>query len=226
MATAAAWSTRPLSCFPRRARCADAQAPVADRQRPTRRHHQRTEPQPGRERIDVQPKDGFFVAAFRQIVTERDIEIDEPVGVDRRLGRGLRPLRIIAAGISNGAGMAVTMACTHPRTYAVAFSVAGWVPLACIGAHVSLVAIGGTGDHIMGHHRAAGMVKSWLSHAVKCSGSPTTTTDMPTVITTWTSCSGDTFVRLIELDGVDHFWPDFNFFDASRELIRVATHGS
>jgi hypothetical protein len=78
----------------------------------------------------------------------------------------------------------------------------------------------------MGHHRAVGMVKRWLSNAVTCTNQPERSASVLAHITNWRHCTHGTFVRLVELDGVEHLWPDFNFFSATRELLSVATTGS
>ena len=135
---------------------------------------------------------------------------------------GLDPVRIIAAGVSNGAGMAVSVACKRPKVFSAAVSVAGWMPVSCRNTSVSLLAIGGTEDDVVGRDKPRQMAKTWRHFVVRCPDDPTKETKGAAHITTWRRCTSSTFVRLVVLDDIGHLWPRFEFYDATADIIRVA----
>ena len=135
---------------------------------------------------------------------------------------GLSPVRIITAGVSNGAGMAVSVACKRPKVFAVAVSVAGWMPVSCRNTAVSLVAIGGTKDDVVGRRKPKQMASTWRRFVVQCPNEPSEESDGPALVTTWRGCTSGTFVRLVVLDDVEHVWPRFDFYDATSDITAVA----
>ena len=152
--------------------------------------------------------------------------VDDMAYIDAALdavrSAGLTPVRIITAGVSNGAGMAVSVACKRPKVFAVAVSVAGWMPVSCRNTAVSLVAIGGTKDDVVGRRKPKQMASTWRRFVVHCPNSPTEESTGPAHLTTWRGCTAGTFVRLVVLDDIEHVWPRFDFYDASSDIIRVA----
>ena len=142
--------------------------------------------------------------------------------IDAVRAEGLSPVRIITAGVSNGAGMAVSVACKRPKTFSAAVSVAGWMPVSCRNTAVSLVAIGGTKDDVVGRHKPKQMASTWRRFVVQCPNDPSEESDGPAHITTWRRCTSGTFVRLVVLDDIEHVWPRFDFYDATGDIIRVA----
>jgi poly(3-hydroxybutyrate) depolymerase len=135
---------------------------------------------------------------------------------------GLSPVRIISAGVSNGAGMAVSVGCKRSHVFSAAVSVAGWMPVSCRNTTLSLVAIGGTKDDIVGRRKPRQMVTTWRRSVVHCPSDPDEETNGPAHITTWRGCTGNTFVRLVVLDDIEHLWPRFDYYDATLDIIKVA----
>lgn len=142
--------------------------------------------------------------------------------IDAVRAEGLSPVRIITAGVSNGAGMAVSVACKRPKTFSAAVSVAGWMPVSCRNTAVSLVAIGGTKDDVVGRRKPKQMASTWRRFVVQCPNEPSEESDGPAHVTTWRGCTSGTFVRLVVLDDIEHLWPRFDFYDATGDIIRVA----
>ena len=138
---------------------------------------------------------------------------------------GLDPVRVIAAGVSNGAGMAVSVACKRPGVFAAAVSVAGWMPVSCRNTAVSLVAIGGTADDVVGRDKPRQMATAWRRFVVRCPASARKEAIGDARISTWTGCTDGTFVRLVVLDGIDHVWPRFDYYDATADIVSVALGG-
>ncbi|MEI7992990.1 MAG: PHB depolymerase family esterase [Actinomycetota bacterium] len=152
--------------------------------------------------------------------------VDDMAYIDAALdavrATGLSPVRIITAGVSNGAGMAVSVACKRPKVFSAAVSVAGWMPVSCRNTSVSLLAIGGTEDDVVGRNKPKQMAKTWRQFVVRCPDDPTKETYGSAHITTWRRCTSSTFVRLVVLDDIGHLWPRFEFYDATADIIRVA----
>ena len=134
---------------------------------------------------------------------------------------GLTPSKYLAVGKSNGAGMAVAVGCHFPEIFSVVVSVAGWASTSCVRANLSLVAMGGTADIKLGAVPAAGIANTWLSNVLTCPGEPVIQKIELAKITTW-HCDGGNFVRLAQLDGVEHVWPTFWFYDAEDEILGIA----
>lgn len=135
---------------------------------------------------------------------------------------GARPTTIVSTGVSNGGGMAVQVACTMNDEFDGAVSVAGWSPVGCTGAGVSLLAIGGTKDDNLGAARAKSMASRWVRNVVTCTGAADRSEKGIATVTTWTDCGGRHRVRLVELAGVGHVWPRFDDYDASTDMVAFA----
>lgn len=152
--------------------------------------------------------------------------VDDMAYVDAALDAvralGLAPKRIISAGVSNGAGMAVSVGCKRSHVFSAAVSVAGWMPVSCRNATLSLVAIGGTKDDVVGRRKPRQMTTTWRRSVVRCPNKPDEVTNGPAHVTTWTGCTGGTFVRLVVLDDIEHLWPRFDYYDATLDIIKVA----
>lgn len=149
--------------------------------------------------------------------------VDTAIETVRRLG--LRPVRIVSTGVSNGAGMAVSTACKRPGVFAAAVSVAGWLPITCRDRSISLVAIAGTEDDVIGRRTAREMATTWRRTVVTCTNDVSTTRRGIATISTWSGCRDGTYVRLVLLDGIGHVWPRFADYDATEEIIAAATTG-
>jgi poly(3-hydroxybutyrate) depolymerase len=134
---------------------------------------------------------------------------------------GLRPRATIAVGMSNGAGMAVGAACRFPTMFDVVVSVAGWVPFTCHPMHTSLVTVGGSNDEVLGADVAAHNAATWRHAVLSCTSPGATVRFGSATITTWL-CADSTFVELVQLNGVGHVWPTYDFYDADEELLRLA----
>jgi polyhydroxybutyrate depolymerase len=132
---------------------------------------------------------------------------------------GARPVTLVAAGVSNGGGMAVEVACSMNDEFAGAVSVAGWSPVGCARAGVALLAIGGTKDVKLGAARARSMASTWVRNVVACTGSPDRVVNGIATVTTWTGCGGGRRVRLVELAGVGHVWPRLDDYDATADML-------
>lgn len=139
--------------------------------------------------------------------------------------RGLKPVRIVAAGVSNGAGMAVSTACKRSRVFTAAVSIGGWLPVTCRDRSVSLVAIAGTEDDVIGRQTARDMARMWRRTVVGCDGDATVVERGLATISTWSDCRDATYVRLVQLDGIGHEWPRLIDYDATDEIISAANGG-
>lgn len=137
--------------------------------------------------------------------------------------RGLHPRRVISAGVSNGAGMALTVACRRPRYFDGAISVAGWLPITCKPHKpMSVLAFGGTKDEIFAPSTPRSITSVWRTTVTECPDAPEVVRDTLRQITTWRQCRDNTIVRLAVLPGVPHVWPKYTFYDVDEEIITFA----
>jgi hypothetical protein len=58
-----------------------------------------------------------------------------------------------------------------------------------------------------------------------CPVPPEVTHDGRATVTAW-GCDKGTFTRLVQLAGVGHVWPKYDFFDADDEILRIAAGGT
>lgn len=135
---------------------------------------------------------------------------------------GVTSTTVLSAGVSNGGGMAVTAACKLPELFTGAVVVAGWAPVNCHAANQSLLVFGGSLDENLGSRRAAQTAQMWRTDVVQCPSEPVVEVNGMATITTWSGCSGDTEVRLVQLDGVPHVWPKFDVYDMDDDIILFA----
>lgn len=135
---------------------------------------------------------------------------------------GARPGTVVAAGVSNGGGMAVEVACSMNEEFDGAVSVAGWNPVGCTGGDIALLVIGGTEDAKLGAARARSMASSWVRNVVSCTGTPERIVEGIATVTSWTTCARGRLVRLVELAGVGHVWPRFDDYDATDDMLAFA----
>lgn len=135
---------------------------------------------------------------------------------------GARPASLVAAGVSNGGGMAVEVACTMNEEFDGAVSVAGWNPVGCTGGDVALLVIGGTEDAKLGAARARLMASTWVKRVVSCTGAPARIVEGIATVTSWTACARGRRVRLVELAGVGHVWPRLDDYDATEDMVSFA----
>lgn len=142
--------------------------------------------------------------------------------VEAALVTGLTPRRILSAGVSNGGGMAISVACRRPGIFAGAVSVAGWAPVECEAAALSLLVFGGSADESLGAVRATQVASMWRSSVVECPGEGVVDAVGIRTATTWSGCSGATTVRLVTLQGVPHVWPKFVDYDMDDDIILFA----
>lgn len=143
---------------------------------------------------------------------------------------GTDPKRVYVAGMSNGAMMALRVACQMPEVAAIA-AVSGGLPVQwkddCKPAHpISVLGIDGTADPIVpyggggvynnrnGDVLSAVDTLATFARADRCNESPLGDTPSPPVAdgtshedTRWLHCKGDAEVRLLTIDGGGHGWP-------------------
>lgn len=146
--------------------------------------------------------------------------------LDEIEARGLHPTRIVSAGVSNGAGMALTVACLRSSRFDAAVSVAGWLPVTCRTKRpVSLLAFGGTKDEVFPASMPKNIAGRWRRSATECPDAPERIKDELRQITTWRQCRNNTVVRLVSLPDVPHVWPKYTFYDMDEEIITMALDG-
>jgi poly(3-hydroxybutyrate) depolymerase len=138
---------------------------------------------------------------------------------------GLHPHITIAAGISNGAGMAIGASCRYPHRFDAVVAVAGWIPQGCAPARISLVTVGGTADEVLGATVAGHNASTWSRTVLACPDPPEVSRVGAATVTAW-RCADGTFVRLVQLAGVGHVWPTYDSYDADDEILRIATGGT
>jgi len=142
--------------------------------------------------------------------------------IDAARSAGLVPRRTLSAGVSNGGGMAISVACRRPDLFDAAVSVAGWAPIACDRLPLSLLVFGGSADESLGSARATQVATMWTTDVVSCPDPPTEETEGIRDTTTWSGCSDGTSVRLVRLDGVPHVWPKFADYDMDDDIVLFA----
>ena len=153
-------------------------------------------------------------------------EVDEypyiETAVAAALSFRLAPVRVIAVGVSNGAAMAIAAACTRPDLFEGVVSVAGWAPIICPRAALSMLAVGGTDDQVIGPDMPSEIVSMWRSDVTDCPNEPVDETYFARTTSTWSGCTGGTVVRTVALEGVAHVWPKFDFYDVDDDIVRFA----
>ena len=135
---------------------------------------------------------------------------------------GLTSTTVLSIGVSNGGGMAVTVACRLPELFTGAVVVAGWAGVPCPPAAQSLLVFGGSLDTRLGSARAARTANMWLTNVTSCPNEPVVETEGQRTTTTWAGCANGTVVRLVQLEGVPHVWPKFDFYDMDDDIILFA----
>ena len=135
--------------------------------------------------------------------------------------QGLSPQRIVVVGKSNGGGMAVGVGCALRKEVDVVVSASGFKGSGCSRAGASLVAIGGTKDAKLGAVEATNIANHWRSGPMKCAKKSTREKRKTATITTW-KCKNGKFVRLITIQGMDHYWPTWAHMSADEEVLRIA----
>jgi poly(3-hydroxybutyrate) depolymerase len=135
---------------------------------------------------------------------------------------GIVPRRVVSVGISNGAGMAITAACLRPNWFDGAISVAGWLPLNCARAPLSVLAFNGGKDPEFNGTYARTITGHWLKNVVDCPN-PAKSHNSGFVFTqTWSGCTGDSIVRLVILPDANHVWPKFTYYDIDTDILNMA----
>ena len=130
---------------------------------------------------------------------------------------GVNPDKVYATGMSNGAIMSYTLACTTD-IFAAIGPVAGTQLSACRSPHpTSVMAVHGTTDRLVPYGGGQGFsvingpsvpdVNAFWRNVDQC-GMPTATTDGP-VSTSTAACADHRGVVLITVDGGGHDWPPF-----------------
>jgi poly(3-hydroxybutyrate) depolymerase len=135
---------------------------------------------------------------------------------------GLTSATVLAIGVSNGGGMAVTAGCRLPELFTGVVVVAGWAPVPCHAAAQSLLVFGGSLDTKLGSAQAARTANMWRRDVTSCPNEPVVETVGRRTTTTWSGCANGTVVRLVQLEGVPHVWPKFDFYDMDDDIIRFA----
>lgn len=136
-------------------------------------------------------------------------------------GLGLSPQRVVVVGKSNGGGMAVGVGCALRKEVDVVVSASGFKGSGCAKAGSSLMAIGGTKDLKLGATEATNIANHWRSGPLACSKKPTRERRKTATITTW-RCKNGKFVRLVTIQGMDHYWPTWSHMSADEEVLRIA----
>jgi polyhydroxybutyrate depolymerase len=133
--------------------------------------------------------------------------------------------RIFAAGMGDGADMALTLACALPGRLAAVVPVASSIlPASCPSPGASLLAIQGTADQVTpynggGPDRAPPLngtvtqpVEQRVARYAAATGCGPATTRIQTTSTSlnvrWTSCPSGLDVGIVAFQGGGHVWPD------------------
>lgn len=135
---------------------------------------------------------------------------------------GVEPSAVIAVGVSNGAAMAIAAACARPGLFAGAVSVGGWMPGPCAATALSLLAVGGSADDVVGRETPAVISEYWRTSVVACPNEPALVAANDVVTATWQGCTGGTVVRHVRLAGVGHVWPKFVSYDVDLDILSFA----
>ena len=130
---------------------------------------------------------------------------------------GIRPSKLFALGMSNGAGMATWVTCTL-HEFAGAIVVAGWSSPHCVGkSRQSLLVIGGQRDSSSGADTPRILADMWRNRLQGCGKAKVTHSGRATI--TVTRC-GKTEVREASLAGVGHAWPLYRWFNATTQALQ------
>ena len=142
--------------------------------------------------------------------------------IEAAVATGLQPRRTLSAGVSNGGGMAISVACRRPDLFDAAVSVAGWAPVPCDRLPLSLLVFGGSADESLGSVRATQVATMWTTDVVSCPEPPAEEEQGIRDTVTWVGCSDGTTVRLVRLQGVPHVWPKFAEYDMDDDIVLFA----
>lgn len=135
---------------------------------------------------------------------------------------GLTSTKVLAIGVSNGGGMAITAGCSFPELFTAVVVVAGWIAAPCGRASQSLLVFGGSLDIKLGSRTAETIANMWRNDVVDCPADPLREMYEARTTTTWWGCTDNTVVRLVQLSGVPHVWPKFTFYDMDDDIILFA----
>lgn len=135
---------------------------------------------------------------------------------------GIKPRRVVAVGVSNGAGMAVYVPCMRPNLFDGAISVAGWLPLPCHRAPLSLMVFAGGTDPYYGPDIAKMMSGYWRTKVVDCPNKPLNSASAKVIVRMWTGCTENAIVRVVVLPEVPHLWPKYTYYDIDEDIIHMA----
>jgi polyhydroxybutyrate depolymerase len=148
----------------------------------------------------------------------------------------IEPTRVFATGISNGAAMAIRLACNIPdRIAAIATVAATYFPASCPSqSPISLLAFHGTDDPVVpyegGGETPAGFTAQPVEEALdrwgqfnNCLTSPGRTQVTPSVtLTVFEGCDDNASVGLYTIEGGGHTWPGSQI-EASPALLGSTT---
>ena len=117
------------------------------------------------------------------------------------------PLRVYAAGLSNGAEMASQVGCYLPDVFAAVAAVAGVVYQGCDGRPVPVIAFHGTDDYNVPFETAQPAMAEWASHN-RCSAERERVAMTGHVSReSYRGCDGADVVLYV-IEGGGHTWPD------------------
>jgi polyhydroxybutyrate depolymerase len=117
--------------------------------------------------------------------------------------------RVYAAGLSRGAGLAVSLACSTPRPVAAIATVAGlrYVALPCDDvAAVPVIAFHGTADRIAPFEAALEAAQRWARHNGCASGARPELVRGPVTATRYAGCRDGAAVEFYAIEGDGHTW--------------------
>lgn len=132
--------------------------------------------------------------------------------------------RVFLAGMSDGADMAVALACAQPDRFAAVVPVAASVlPATCGKSPPSMLEIHGTADPVVPYAGGGGdrpppfqgteaqpaerRLRGYAADMGCGSGPVTRSSAVDTRLLTWTGCPGNKDVGLLAVDGGGHTWP-------------------
>jgi polyhydroxybutyrate depolymerase len=141
--------------------------------------------------------------------------------------------RVSAVGVSNGAGMAVRLACTGDDRLAGLVAVAGsygHLPACLAHKPLSVLEIHGTADPVVPYHGSPPdrrgdvlrWVRGWAAHD-GCRAVPRRTNPRRDVLRLdWSGCNDGTAVAHLQLVGGEHAWPGADPPDDGPQLVSAS----
>lgn len=117
--------------------------------------------------------------------------------------------RVYAAGLSRGAGLAMSLSCTSPRRVAAIATVAGlrYTALACDDTPpLPMIAFHGTADRITPFDAAVESAQRWAAHNGCAPNARPQAVVGPVTLTRYARCAADAAVEFYAIEGDGHTW--------------------